>query len=94
MESLIRNVRDLQADKRRSLEDLLGRELHDDQQISIRVLTPGVDPDAETKRQAMDRIRTLSEKAAMHRESLGISEAEADEIVDEAMAHVRNRQGQ
>jgi len=91
MESLIRNVRDLQADKRRSLEDLLGRELHDDQQISIRVLTPGVEQDAETKRQALDRVRSLSEKGARHRESMGVSEGDADEIVDEAMAHIRQR---
>lgn len=91
MQSIIRNVRDLQADKRRSLEDLLGRELQDDQQIAIRVLTPGVEPDAETKRHALDRVRSLSEKAAKHREAMGVSEAEADEVVDDAMSHVRVR---
>ena len=91
MESIIRNVRDLEADKRHSLEAVLGQQLQDNQQVIIRVLTPDVEPDPATKRQALDRIRKLSEKGARHRESLGVSEAEADAIVDEAMEHVRRR---
>ena len=93
MESIIRNVRDMEAGKRQSLEAVLGRQLQDDQQVIIRVLTPGVEPDALTKREALEHAQDLSRKAAKHRESLGVSEAEADRIVDEAMEHVRRRKG-
>jgi len=40
MESFVRNVRDLDAGNRQSLETILGRRLGDDQQVMIRVVTP------------------------------------------------------
>lgn len=91
MESIISNVRDLEADKRRSLEAVLGQQLEDNQQVIIRVLTPGVEPEPAARRQALERVRALSRKAAANRESLGVSEAEADRIVDEAMEQIRPR---
>lgn len=91
MESIIRNVRDLEADNRHSLETVLGRPLQDDQQIIIRVLTPDVEPDAATKQSALHRAKQLSQQAAAHRESQGVTAAEVDDVVDEAMQHVRQR---
>jgi hypothetical protein len=93
MESIVRNVRDLDAGNRQSLETLLGRRLGDDQQVMIRVVTPGVEPDAATKRQAIERVQALSQQGAQHREAQGISQAEANDAVDEAMEDVRQRKG-
>ncbi len=39
MESIVRNVKDIQADDRRSLEHVVGQHLQDNQQVIIRVLT-------------------------------------------------------
>lgn len=94
MESIIRNVRDLETSKRQSLEAVVGHHLQDNQQVIIRVLTPGVEPDAAAKRQALERVQELSRKGEAHRESLGISEAEADAIVDEAMDDLRQRKSE
>lgn len=91
MESIIRNVRDLDSDKRQSLEEVLGRELRDDQQLIIQVLTPDLEPDAARKLEALERAQALANKAARHRESLGVSAAEADQVVDEAIEQVRLR---
>lgn len=89
MEALPQDARDIEPAKRRSLETVLGHTLRDDQRVLIRVVTVGPEPDAATKAAAFDRISSLSAKVAKHRESLGISDEEADRIVDEACAHVR-----
>lgn len=41
MESIIRNVADIEADDRRSLEHVVGRHLEDNQQVIIQVKTVG-----------------------------------------------------
>ncbi len=43
MESITRNVRDLEADKRHSLETVLGHQLQDNQQVIIQVVSMDVD---------------------------------------------------
>lgn len=89
MESIIRNVRDLAADNRTSLESVLGHRLDDDQQVIIRVLTPGTEPDAATKLAALQRAGCLAAQAAQHRERRGVTPGEADEVVDEALERIR-----
>ena len=39
MESIVRNVKDIEADDRRSLEHVVGQQLQDNQQIVIQVMT-------------------------------------------------------
>jgi len=92
MESIIRSVKDIEAAQRQSLEEVIGHELHDNQQIVIRVVTPGVVPDQDARAQAISDLRALSEQGSRHRESLGLSEREVDEALDEAMNHVRRRE--
>lgn len=94
MESIVRNVRDLDADNRQSLETILGRRLGDDQQVMIRIVTLGVEPDAATKQQALERVQALAQKGTQHREAQGISQAEADDAVDEVLEEIRQRNGQ
>lgn len=91
MESIIRNVRDIEPDKREWLETNIGGHLQDNQKIVIRVLTPGVEPDPQTRDEALSDLNELRRKASEHRESIGASLEEADEAVDEAIRHVRSR---
>jgi hypothetical protein len=44
MQSMTRNVRDLDAEKRRSLESVLGHQLQDNQQVIIQVVSLNTEP--------------------------------------------------
>lgn len=92
MESIIQNVADLEEAQRRWLETTLGRQLRDGQQVLIHVLTPGAPPDVVTKDHALADLERLAQQAAAHRKQHGISDAEADEALDEAMQSVRSTQ--
>jgi hypothetical protein len=89
MESIVRNVADLEVAQRRWLEDTLGQPLGDSQQVFIRVLTPGAPPDAFVKGRALADVQLLAERAADYRRQHGIPDDEADAALNEAMRHVR-----
>ena len=90
MESIIRNVGEINTDERRVYESLLGHTLRDNQQVIIRVLSPGVEPDQQMRHEAIADLKELSKEGSMHRESLGVSIEEADAITEEAIRHVRS----
>ena len=92
MELITRSVKDIEPGQRRSLQEVIGHELRDDQQVVIRIVTPEAVPDAEKRAQAFADLRRLSEQAAKHCQSLGVTEQEIDEAIDEAMNHVRRRE--
>jgi len=94
MESIIRNVSDIEPDKRHWLESAIGRQLEDNQKIVIRVLTPGVEPDEQTRDEALADLKELSQKGSEHRESLGVLVEEANDALDEAMDNIRSRKRQ
>lgn len=89
MNTLIRNVRDLEAANRRSLESLLGQPLSEDEQVIIRVVAVSKPTDAARKQAAFLRLREISEEAARSRESQGVSSEEVDRIIDEAIEEIR-----
>lgn len=45
MKSITRNVRDLETEKRQSLESVLGHQLQDNQQIIIQVVSLNIEPE-------------------------------------------------
>jgi hypothetical protein len=92
MESITRNVKEIDAEQRRTLEQVIGHELRDNQQIVIRIVTPGAVPGGEQRAQAIADLRTLSEQASQHCKSVGVTQREIDEAIDEAMSHVRRRE--
>ena len=93
MEAIIRTVKDIESDQRHWFEAAIGHELQDNQQIIIRVLTPGVASDQQTRDAAFADLKQLSAQGAGHREALGVSDVQADAALDEAMQHVRRRSG-
>jgi hypothetical protein len=94
MESIIRNVRDIEADKRQWLEAALQSHLQDNQRVLIMVLSPGVQADEVIRQKAVDHLLAISKKGSAIREQQGISVEEADQIVDEAIEHVRQKNPQ
>jgi len=49
MEAIIRNVRDIETSERRVLEHVVGRQLKENQQIIIQIVTLGKKPVADQK---------------------------------------------
>jgi hypothetical protein len=93
METIVRNVSEIQEDQKRWLEDALGRELQGNQRVLIMVLNPGAMADADIRRQALADLKQLSAKGGENAQRQGIAEQEADEALNEAMDHVRPRSG-
>lgn len=87
----LRNVTDVQGDKRTALEGLLGQQLSDNQQVFIMVFTPGVVPDDATRQAAAARIEKTLDESERRAASRGVTAEEADAAVDEATEHVRHR---
>ena len=58
----------------------------------IQVFAPGDGYNAASRQSAFDDLKELSQQGARHWESLGVSEADADEVLDEAIRHIRSSQ--
>ena len=91
MESIIQNVKDIEADKKQWLEGALQEHLIDEQRVLIMVLNPGVQADEAIRQKAMANLKQLSEQGAASRKQQGVSEEQADRILDEAIKHVRQQ---
>ncbi len=89
MESFIRNVDEIEGDLRRWVESGLGQRLRQNQRVMVTVLNVGVEPDEETRRQALEELRGLRAEAAANIKAQGVSPEEVDALVDEAIAYVR-----
>ena len=85
----VQNVKDLQDGGKRWLEDVLGQNLRENQQVFIMVFTPGVEPDEATRRQARAGLERTFQKTEQYADEHGITADEVDAAADEAMRHVR-----
>jgi hypothetical protein len=86
---LIRNVRDLDQGTRGFLEAFLGRELAEEEQVTVMALSARPAPSGEERKAAAAR---LSENLkAMSESAKGIPKQELEALLDEAVDHVRGR---
>ena len=83
----IHKANELPADARRVVEQVLGRSLEADEEVSIMAYSPHTAPRGEARKQLAhqleNRIATTAERA------LDISESEQEAAIDEAVNHVR-----
>ena len=91
MESIVRNVKDLDTAERQVYETALGQQLRENQQIVIRVLTPDAVPSEETRRSALQRASEIAQQGRSNAAAQGVGEEEIDAALDEATQHVRPR---
>jgi hypothetical protein len=87
----VQNVKDLQDNGKRWLENVLGRHLGEDQQVFIMVFTPGVEPDAATRQHACANVKQVMTQVEKSLADQGIAAEAFDAAVDEAMEGVRRR---
>jgi hypothetical protein len=88
----VRNVKQLPSQQKQSLEDLVGRQLQDDQQVFILAFTPGLAPSDEARAATMAGLKKTWEKVDQHMQTQGITPEEFEEVVNEAVEHVRRCQ--
>lgn len=91
MESILRNVKDIAGDDRRSLEHVVGAHLRDHQQVLIHVLDIDVLPPDEARRAGIQEASAIAERGRAHAAAQGVSPEEADAVIDDAIRQVRQR---
>jgi hypothetical protein len=91
VDAIIRNVKDIEADHRHWLETALGRELTENQQVIIHVVDLGNEPDAATRAQALEQAAEIARSGRTNAQRDGVTEAEIDSAIEDAIAHVRRR---
>ena len=84
-------VNEIPAAARRTLEDLLGRHLEDNQKVRLVVISPPQEKDEEARRQAVENIRRRLAETGQSMVARGITTEEFNAAVDEAMEHIRPR---
>jgi len=89
MESIVLNVKDLEAGERKRYEGVLGRPLEDDQQIILTVVPASEEPSRTERQRAWIELQQLSSKAEGHLRKRGTTSAEWEAAVDEACHEVR-----
>ncbi len=92
MESVLRNVKDIVGDDRRGLEHVVGAHLRDHQQVLIHVLDIDIVPPDEARREAIKRATALAEQGRANAAAQGVTPEEADDVIDDAIRNVRQRQ--
>jgi hypothetical protein len=91
MESIIRNVKDIESPERRVYESLLGQSLRDNQRVLVMILNPGAEPDESIRRKAMADFHELCRQGTERRQQQGASVEQADQVLEEAVRAVRSR---
>ena len=86
-----RDVSEIPAGDRQTLEGILGVPLAAGQHLFIVAYTPGAPPDEEVHRSAQDRLEETLATNQSFAEHQGVTPAEADEAIDEAMRQIRRR---
>jgi hypothetical protein len=87
----VQNVKDLQANGKRWLEEILGQPLSDHQQVFIMVFTPSVAPSDESRQRARLGLEAIFQKTEAYAREHQVSDDEIDAAIEEAMAQVRPR---
>jgi len=86
----IQKANELPSEARRAVEQVLGRVLQHDEEVSIMAFSPHETPTGEARqalaRQLDDRISKTAERVR------GVCNEEQEAAIDEAVNHVRSRQ--
>jgi hypothetical protein len=88
---MLHHVKDLSPDQRRTVENLLGRRVADDESVSIKSVRPAavLPPHLteEERGEALESIERYFAKVDAQRQP--VSEAEEEEIINEALRSTR-----
>jgi len=91
MDSITRNVKDIEADDRRSLEHVVGQQLRDNQEVVIRVIDLDLVSDEQVRRQTLARAAEIARQGRANAAASGATSEEIDADIDEAIREVRRQ---
>lgn len=83
----IHKVQELSADARQIVEQVLGRPLQDDEEVSIMAVAPHDDPKGSDRQLLARKLEQRIKKTAKRAQSL--PEDQVEEIVNEALDYAR-----
>lgn len=89
MDSIILNVKDLEAAERQRYETVLGQQLEDNQQIIMTVVPTSSENSSDERAQAWADLQQLSKKAEQHMRSTGTTDQQWEAAADAACEEVR-----
>lgn len=89
MESIIRDVKNIESDERRLYESVLGHALRENQRVIIRVIELEGEPDEASRRTALRRAAEIARQGRASVEAQGVTAEEADAAIDEAIREAR-----
>jgi hypothetical protein len=92
MESVVRNVREIESNERQVYEHVLQQKLQDHQHVIVRVINVGVEPPPHVRDAALRRASEIARQGRAHAAAQGVTPEEADAAIDEAIEQVRRRQ--
>ena len=84
-------VADLSDEQRRVLESVIGQPLRRDQVLHWAITTAEPQTAAEEKAAARNRLQNTFAKVRRHLDEKGVSQAEWDAAVDDAVQHARSQ---
>lgn len=85
----VRKVKTLPAAARQAVQNLLGRKLKDEEQVSIRISSPHPAPPPEARRASAERLENIMDRAA--EKAKHVPKRALNRLIDEALEHVRPR---
>ncbi|HET6883521.1 MAG TPA: hypothetical protein VFI31_25440 [Pirellulales bacterium] len=85
------NVANLSDEQRRVLESVIGQPLASNQVVHWSITTSGRQPTAADRASARAGLEAIFEKVDRHLDEKGVSEAEWEAVVDEAVRSVRSQ---
>ena len=88
------NVADLSDEQRRVLESVLGQPLANNEVVHWSITTSGRQPTAADKARALAGLEATFAKVRRNLDEKGVSQAEWEAAVDEAVQHVRSQSDQ
>jgi hypothetical protein len=89
---MVQDVKDLEDGGKRWLQNVLGQQLDESQQVFIMVFTPGQEPDQGARQRALASVENTMAQVEKNLTEHGVAAEEFDAAVDEAMEHVRPRE--
>ena len=84
---MIHKAKDLSPDQRTAIENLVGRSISDQEEISLRVLQPPKDISPERRQEILEVLNAYFARIDAQRQP--VSEQEENEIINEALRSTR-----
>ena len=89
MQTIARQVREIESDQRRWIEATIGQPLSDNQQVLIHVIDVGGNSDLNARAAALEKAAEIARQGRTNVAAQVVGDAELDAAIEEAVDHAR-----